>query len=79
VHRGLVLKECFYSYYSYPNIKSRLKTYFLKIIGFYKGEVWKTIASFQVAEDNDWRYSILIMQALWCKQVEVLWMREWKH
>lgn len=81
------MREAIYSRYHYPNRKSRLKTWFLKLFPVFTkfgmtslmgGEVWKVISSFQLGEDEQWIYTMEILEAEWCKQRHVLIIRELK-
>ena len=86
------MKICIYHSYNYPNFKSLLKTYFLKLFGFflivngklayatlYGGEVWTHVADFQISKDKDWIYTIEITQGKWCKQRQIMFMKKWRH
>ena len=75
---GENMREAVYSRYDYPNWKSRLKTYFLKVTTLIHGEVWKKICHIQIGEDETWRYTIEIMEAEWCKVREIIILRELK-
>jgi len=80
-----------YHHYEYPNLKSRLKTYFLRLIrypwlinkriailNFYDGEVWRCVEDMTIYEDANWKYQLEIMQGTWCEQIEVLIIKELK-
>lgn len=81
-----------YHRYEYPNLKSRLKTWFMKLAGYpsvikkkfyfinlYGGETWHSLVDIVIGEDKLWRYKLEIIQAEWCKQVQVLIIKELKR
>jgi hypothetical protein len=74
----MLMRECIWHEYRYPNLKSRLKTYFLKLTTLIGGEEWKMVANFKIGSDKTWKYEIEILQAVWCKQIQFLIIRELK-
>lgn len=48
-------------------------------MGIYAGEIWKTVANFEIGKDKDWVYSIWIMKGEWTQEREILWIRKWRH
>jgi len=73
------MRECIYSRHDYPDMKSRLRTYFLKMIRFYPGETWIHVATFKIGEDKRWTYEVEILKGEWCKQKEILIIRTLKE
>ena len=76
----------------YPDWKSRLKTYFAKLFGYprviigklcfinlYRGLTWKVKCKVYIGEDELWRYELEILQLEWCKQTEILIIKELKQ
>ena len=87
-----MMRIAIYHRYEYPNLKSRLKTYFMKLFGYftlinnkivfincYGGEFWNTLVDVVIAEDERWRYKLEVIQAEWCKQVQVIIIKELKE
>jgi len=52
------------------------KLYFANL---YRGETWHSIVDVVIGEDKLWWYKLEIIQAEWCKQVQVLIIRELKR
>lgn len=80
-----------YHRYDYPNLKSRLKTYLAKLLGkpiiirkkiyfanVYGGLTWTPLATIKLGSDKNWKYTMEILQLEWCKQVEILIIKEMK-
>jgi hypothetical protein len=85
-----MVREAIYHRYEYPNFVSRLKTYFLKLLwtysfkykvwaNFYAGETWFNLLDIQIGEDNIFTYTLEIEQAEWCKQIQILIIRDFKQ
>ena len=73
-------REVIVEWLVYPDWKSRAKTYFLKIVGLFGGEVWKFIADFEISRREfsdcyDEVFSVVIFQAKWCKVKQVWFAR----
>jgi len=51
----------------------------LYFVNFYRGETWKSLVDIVIGEDEYWRYKLEIVQAEWCKQVQVLIIKELKR
>ena len=76
------MREAIWHEYKYPSLKSRVKTLISKLLGFYRGLTWETIADFKIGEDL--RYSpsgsvtfkVEILKLEWCGQREILIIRE---
>jgi len=80
-----------YHRYEYPSLKSRLRTYFMKLFGYpklingklyfinlYRGITWKSLVDIVMGEDKLWRWKLEIIQAEWCDQVQILIIKELK-
>lgn len=87
-----MMRIAVYHRYEYPNWKSRLKTYFMKLFGYftvmnkkvvfvnaYRGVTWHSLVDIVIGEDQCWRYKLEIIQAEWCKQVQILIIKELKR
>lgn len=87
-----MMRIAVYHRYEYPDLKSRLKTYFTKLFGYftvigkkvvfinvYGGLTWKSLVDIAIGEDKLWRYKLEIIQAEWCKQVQILIIKELKR
>lgn len=85
-------RVCIYHRYEYPDLKSRLKTYFLKLAGFikiingkpvyltlYGGEVWTNDMDIIIGKDKDWNYHLEIQHGIFCGQRQILIIKEWRH
>ena len=86
-----MMRICVYHRYEYPDLKSRLKTYFLKLVGcvriingklyfinLYGGEVWINDVDIIIGEDERWTYHLEIQHGAWCEQIQVLIIKELK-
>jgi len=85
------MRICIYHRYEYPNLKSRLKTYLLKIIHFpvhyhsyyfpnlYGGEIWINDADIIIGEDKNYYYHFEIQHGKWCGQIQILIIKELKR
>lgn len=73
-----MMRECIWHEYRYPNLKSRLKTYFLKLTRLMAGEVWTMLAKIKLGSDKTWKYEMEILQGKSCKQMQLLIIRELK-
>lgn len=52
------------------------KLYFCNLYG---GVTWKSLVDITIGEDKLWRYKLEIVQAEWCKHVQVLIIKELKR
>ena len=83
------MRVCVYHRYEYPNLKSRLKTYFLKIIhvpvdyyrfvNLYGGEIWVNDVDIIIGEDTYYYYRLEIQHGKWCGQIQILIIKELKR
>jgi len=87
-----MMRIAVYHRYEYPNLKSRLKTYLTKLIGkpiiirkrlhfanVYGGLTWQPLAIIKLGSDKRWKYTMEILQLEWCKQVEIIIIKEMKQ
>lgn len=51
----------------------------LHFLNLYGGETWCSLVDIVIGEDKLWRYKLEIIQAEWCKQVQVLIIKELKR
>lgn len=86
-----MMRECVYHRYEYPDLKSRLKTYFLKafcilriingkpvLLSLYGGETWIPDVEIIIGEDEYWMYQLEIEHGEWCEQRQIMIIRELK-
>jgi len=82
---------CVYHRYEYPDLKSRLKTYILKYFPWsvmvqgtpvfctlYGGETWINDMDIIIGEDEIWDYHLEIQHGEWCRQIQILIIKELK-
>jgi len=87
-----MMRTCIYHRYEYPNLKSRLKTYFLKLfyipriinrkpvlLNLYGGETWINDVDIIIGEDKDYYYRLEIQHREWCRQIQILIIKELKR
>jgi hypothetical protein len=56
------MRESIFSKYEYPNIKSKIKSYFIKILGLEMGLTWSHICNIKVCEDELYEYRLEILK-----------------
>lgn len=86
-----MIRIAIYHRYDYPNLKSRLKTYLAKLLGYpkligrklvfinvYGGLSWEPIADFVIGKEKPFTYRMEISKKEWCEVREMLIIREHK-
>ena len=82
---------CVYHRYEYPDLKSRLTTYLLKLFpvimiidrrpvvgSLYGGETWINDMDIIIGEDEIWVYHLEVEHGAWCRQIQILIIKELK-
>jgi len=70
---------CKFSTYNYPNFKSRLKSYFIKLLRLEKGLVWHGLIRIVIGENEAWKYWLEINQEEFIDRIQVLILEEFKE
>lgn len=86
-----MMRIAIYHRHDYPTLKSRLKTYLVKLIGrpmiirkrlhfvnVYGGLAWECLATIKLGSDKRWKYVMEINQLEWCGEREILIIKEMK-
>ena len=86
-----MMRTCIYHRYEYPDLKSRLITYFLKLFpiiviidrrpvlgNLYGGETWINDMDIVIGEDENYVYHFEIHHGEWCRQIQILLIKELK-